>query len=52
MVPVVILSDGYIANGSEPWLIPNLDELEPIKIDHPTASKDGQPFLPYARNAD
>ncbi len=50
MVPVVILSDGYIANGAEPWLIPNLDELDQIKVEHPQAAKDGQPFLPYARN--
>src|SRR5687767_6169796 len=36
MTPVVLLSDGYIANGSEPWLVPDYDKLERIKIDHPT----------------
>ena len=29
-------SDGYIANGAEPWLIPKLDSLPRIKITHPT----------------
>jgi 2-oxoglutarate/2-oxoacid ferredoxin oxidoreductase subunit alpha len=48
MVPVVILSDGYIANGSEPWLIPNVDELEKIKIEHPVATD--SKFLPYKRD--
>ncbi len=52
MVPVVILSDGYIANGAEPWLIPEMSKLEPIKITHPTAATNGSAgkFMPYARN--
>ncbi|MEZ6134202.1 MAG: 2-oxoacid:acceptor oxidoreductase subunit alpha [Pirellulaceae bacterium] len=50
MVPVVILSDGYIANGAEPWLIPDMNELEKIPIEHPVAVTDGNPFLPYARD--
>ncbi len=50
MVPVVILSDGYIANGSEPWSVPDVDAMEPIKISHPT-SKAGEVFLPYSRDA-
>ncbi len=49
MIPVVILSDGYIANGSEPWAIPDVSKLEPIKISHPT-EKNGEKFLPYARD--
>lgn len=48
MVPVVILSDGYIANGSEPWLIPDVDKLEPIKITH--AEANGHTFMPYQRD--
>ena len=52
MVPVVILSDGYIANGAEPWSIPNVDNMEPIEITHPSAPSDGSEFLPYQRNAD
>jgi 2-oxoglutarate ferredoxin oxidoreductase subunit alpha len=35
MTPVIFLSDGYIANGSEPWLIPKFKDLPPIKITHP-----------------
>lgn len=50
MVPVVILSDGYIANGSEPWSIPDVSQLEPIPVQHPQAASDGQPFLPYSRD--
>ncbi len=50
MVPVVILSDGYIANGSEPWAIPDVGALEPIKITHPTAGTSGEKFLPYSRD--
>ncbi|MEX0718500.1 MAG: 2-oxoacid:acceptor oxidoreductase subunit alpha [Planctomycetaceae bacterium] len=52
MTPVFFLSDGYIANGAEPWRIPELDELKPIKFKHPTetnAEEDGQ-FLPYKRD--
>ncbi len=48
MTPVMILSDGYIANGAEPWRIPKLDDLPAITVQHPT-SADGS-FLPYLRN--
>lgn len=48
MVPVIILTDGYLANGSEPWLIPDVDSLEPIEIEHP--ANNGEPFEPYARD--
>lgn len=50
MVPVVVLSDGYIANGSEPWLIPDVNDLTPYHVVHPTTPPDGSPFLPYERN--
>ncbi len=50
MTPVLILSDGYVANGSEPWRIPNVDELPWIEIQHPEASKDGDHFQPYQRD--
>ena len=50
MTPVFILSDGYIANGAEPWKLPNPEELPPIKIQHPSSSE--EPFLPYSRNAE
>jgi len=45
--PVIVLSDGAIANGSEPWRIPNVDELQPIQ--HTFANPD-EPFMPYARD--
>ena len=48
MVPVFILSDGYIANGAEPWQIPAATDLEPIIVSHPVAN--GEAFLPYSRN--
>ena len=45
--PVLLLSDGYIANGAEPWRIPNVDELEPIPAGH---ASDPEGFQPYARD--
>lgn len=50
MVPVVILTDGYLANGSEPWLIPEVDSLEPIAVSHPESDSNGEAFHPYARD--
>ncbi len=49
--PVVILSDGYLANSSEPWHIPDPDDIEPIEVEHPTADNlNGDKFLPYRRD--
>lgn len=48
MTPVFILTDGFIANGSEPWMLPELDKLKDIKINEPEL-RDGQ-FLPYERD--
>ncbi len=49
--PVVLLSDGYLANGSEPWLIPDPSVLQGIAPDFaPSRSEDDAPFLPYVRN--
>lgn len=51
MTPVIILSDGYIANGAEPWRIPEVDSLEKIEVSHPVANPESdEPFLPYSRN--
>jgi len=51
MTPVFILSDGYIANGSEPWKIPEVESLEKIEIKHPgPRSPDDAPFMPYSRD--
>jgi 2-oxoglutarate ferredoxin oxidoreductase subunit alpha len=45
--PVLLLSDGAIANGSEPWRIPDISTLAPIEH---TYVKAGEPFQPYARD--
>jgi 2-oxoglutarate ferredoxin oxidoreductase subunit alpha len=42
--PVFILSEGYLANGSEPWRIPSLHELVPIEVQHPAEAEDVQPY--------
>jgi 2-oxoglutarate ferredoxin oxidoreductase subunit alpha len=39
MVPVILLSDGYIANGSEPWALPNLASLQRFDVTHRTDPK-------------
>ncbi len=52
MTPVIILSDGYLANGAEPWLMPDISKLPTFKIEHPQQNNNnGGPFLPYQRNA-
>ncbi|QDS97333.1 2-oxoacid:acceptor oxidoreductase subunit alpha [Adhaeretor mobilis] len=54
MMPVFLLTDGYIANGSEPWRIPKMSELPKIKISHPEAQDDSdenfKQFDPYTRD--
>jgi len=51
MCPVIILSDGYIANGAEPWKIPSFDSLEKIEVTHPAPREEDDPaFLPYSRD--
>src|SRR5438034_3584334 len=47
MVPVIILSDGYLANGAEPWKIPALEELPEIPVKYRT-EREG--FMPYSRD--
>lgn len=47
MTPVVLLSDGYLANGAEPWLIPKLASLPKIDVQFRT---DPQGFFPYLRD--
>jgi 2-oxoglutarate ferredoxin oxidoreductase subunit alpha len=50
MVPVILLSDGYLANGAEPWRIPKLNEIPEIPV-HFAKEKNGpNGFLPYKRN--
>src|ERR671932_737343 len=50
--PVLLLSDGYLANGSEPWLIPDVATLPDLRVEFatPAASPDAQPFRPYDRD--
>ncbi|MEM9353297.1 MAG: 2-oxoacid:acceptor oxidoreductase subunit alpha [Planctomycetota bacterium] len=50
MTPVFLLTDGYIANGSEPWKIPSISELHKFEIPHPGPREDNENFLPYERN--
>lgn len=51
MTPVIMLSDGYIANGSEPWKYPVSEELPPIHVQFKTElSNDEIKFQPYLRN--
>jgi 2-oxoglutarate ferredoxin oxidoreductase subunit alpha len=49
MTPVFFLSDGYIANGAEPWKFPKASELSPIHAKFAEA-KEGEKFLPYKRD--
>ncbi|WP_153396870.1 2-oxoacid:acceptor oxidoreductase subunit alpha [Ornithinicoccus halotolerans] len=53
--PVIVLSDGYLANGSEPWAVPELDDLPGLDVTFATApnatGEDGQPvFHPFLRD--
>ncbi|MFO0896213.1 MAG: 2-oxoacid:acceptor oxidoreductase subunit alpha [Pirellulales bacterium] len=50
MTPVLLLTDGYIANGSEPWRIPDVASLERFPVEHPGPRVNGQKFMPYERN--
>src|SRR5678815_1886386 len=51
MTPVILLSDGYIANGAEPWKFPKGDDLPPIEIKFKTELGDGEAsFQPYKRD--
>lgn len=51
MTPVLYLSDGYLANGSEPWMIPEVSKLPKIEVKYATRDTiQGSKFLPYLRN--
>lgn len=47
MTPVILLSDGYLANGAEPWKIPSIDSLPKIDVPYQTNPEN---FQPYSRN--
>ena len=49
--PVIVLSDGYLANGSEPWRIPDLSDLPSLEVDFAREPNgDDGKFLPYLRD--
>jgi 2-oxoglutarate ferredoxin oxidoreductase subunit alpha len=50
MTPVVYLSDGYIANGAEPWKYPNIDDIPEIEVSFVESPNGEEPFLPYERD--
>lgn len=53
MTPVIFLSDGYIANGAEPWRFPKSSELKPIEVNFKKGlAEDEGKFMPYQRNED
>jgi len=50
MVPVIILSDGYLANGAEPWRIPNVEDIPEIPVHFAKEANSPNGFLPYKRD--
>ncbi|MFT7475435.1 MAG: 2-oxoglutarate ferredoxin oxidoreductase subunit alpha [Verrucomicrobiales bacterium] len=55
MTPVILLSDGYLANGSEPWLLPDVNDLPKIEVSYATEpnhiNEDGEAvFYPFKRD--
>ena len=49
MTPVLLLSDGYLANGAEAWRIPEIESLPSFDVRHPDKTE-GEAFMPYARD--
>ncbi len=47
MTPVYLLSDGYLANGAEPWLLPEIDDLPDLTVEF---RKDPEGYFPYVRD--
>ncbi len=50
--PVYLLSDAYLANGSEPWLLPDVDAIPEIPVDFATHPNHDGEFWPYLRDPD
>ena len=50
MTPVMMLSDGYLVNGSEPWIIPNPDDLGDFDVEFVKENLTDEKYLPYKRN--
>lgn len=49
MTPVILMTDGFIANGSEPWHLPKVEDLPKFEVKFAEA-KDGEDFMPYSRD--
>jgi 2-oxoglutarate ferredoxin oxidoreductase subunit alpha len=53
MTPVILLTDGYIANAAEPWRVPDMSAYQPFPVSYfDKAPAEGEGVMPYARNAD
>src|SRR5688572_21020347 len=53
MTPVMLLTDGYIANAAEPWKVPDMAGFEPFPVKFfDTAPQEGEGVMPYARNGE
>ncbi len=50
MTPVMLLTDGYIANAAEPWAVPDLSSYKPFPVEYLTSVPEGG-FKPYSRDA-
>ncbi len=50
MTPVMLMTDGYLANGSEPWKVPTIGELRAPRVEHPTEYNAPEQFMPYLRD--
>ncbi len=51
MTPVILLTDGYLANAAEPWLLPDIDTLDPIPVtQRTTPPEQGRTFNPFERD--
>lgn len=50
MSPVILLSDGYLANSAEPWKIPDPDAIPPMAVEHPTSLNGDGVYMPYRRD--
>jgi 2-oxoglutarate/2-oxoacid ferredoxin oxidoreductase subunit alpha len=48
--PVIVLSDGYLANGAEPWRLPDVEDLPDISVPFATAANHDDGFWPYLRD--
>ena len=51
MTPVMLLTDGYIANAAEPWMVPDPESFTPFPAKFMDSLPDGETFLPYKRDA-